>query len=105
MGKKRKRTDIIPNAACKIVRGHVHVRVNWDDVSQGQFHYVPKSSLQTEDKLAGGSRVAMKYTGGRIWTGTVAFSARNTAAMSLIEGESWLHLDGALHDLNVYIQR
>lgn len=91
MGKRRKRGDFeIPNAECRIVRGNIHVRVDWDDTSQGQFHFVPKSSLQVQSGgvLAGGSRVAMRYTGGSVWTGTVAYSAQNIAAMSLIKGKT-----------------
>ena len=92
MGRKRKHDDLDPNANCKVVRGNIHVRVDWDDTSQGNFHYVPRSSLQCKGELAGGSRVAMRYTGGTVWTGTVAYSARRSAAMSLIQGKKQWHI-------------
>ena len=33
MGRKRKHGDTIPIADFKVVRGNIHIRIDWDDTS------------------------------------------------------------------------
>ena len=57
------------------------VRVNWDDVSLGKWHYVAISNLKIipGSILAAGGRVKMLYNG-KTWTGTIA--AKNKPRLS-----------------------
>ena len=57
----------------KRVRGKRVVRVDWDDTSRGEWHYVQISNLRIHSgsHLGPGGRVSLKH-GSRIWTGTIA---------------------------------
>ena len=82
---KRKRID---NLDCRTVRGRLHVRVQWDDTSQGDSHYVPVSQLKCDSTpLAPGAAVQMRHSKGKLWKGRLACSARYMAAASLVSGE------------------
>lgn len=53
------------------------VRVNWDDKSLGDWHYVAISNLKLVpgSALEAGGRVKMRYNG-KIWHGTIAAKKR-----------------------------
>ena len=87
MGRKRKRPipGVPIDADFKTRRGNIYVRVDWDDTSRGDYHYVPVKSLKCSGTIAAGSRVSMRHSGGRAWTGTVAVSP--LAARSLVQGK------------------
>ena len=85
MVRKRKTID---NLDCRTVRGRLHVRVQWDDTSQGDSHYVPVSTLKCESTpLVPGAQVQMRHSKGKLWKGRLACSARYMAASSLVSGE------------------
>ncbi|XP_037082678.1 uncharacterized protein LOC119103308 [Pollicipes pollicipes] len=69
------------------IRGICHARVNWDDASQGQWHYVSLGKLSGPEPIEAGSRVSMKYGGGR-WTGTVAGKQPSLEPHDLVEDVS-----------------
>lgn len=90
MVKKRKRSipGVPIGADFKTRRGQVYVRVNWDDTSEGEYHYVPLKTLKCSGTIAAGSRVSMRHSGGRAWSGTVATDP--LSAHSLVQGKSCL---------------
>ena len=84
---RRKRKNI-GNLDCKTVRGRLHVRVKWDDASQGDSHYVPVSQLKYDSKsLVPGGTVQMRHSKRKLWTGRLACSSRYEAAASLVSGD------------------
>ena len=54
-------------------KGRVEIRVNWDNTTGGEWHYVPQSALTVlpTHRLEEGSCVSIKWKGAT-WTGTMA---------------------------------
>ena len=54
-------------------KGRVEIRVNWDNTTGGEWHYVPQSALTVlpTHRLEAGGRVSIKWKG-TTWTGTIA---------------------------------
>ena len=86
MGRKRKKEGVPPMTDCEVGRGQIYVRVIWDDTSKGISHYVPLNSIMCTEKISGGSRVTMRHSGGKVWSGTVATDAREDAIRDLVQG-------------------
>jgi len=67
------------------------IRVNWDDVTHGEWHYVPKSSLTVlpNSEMIAGGRVSLKWKG-EVWTGTIGAKRKKSKISSgqLKRGES-----------------
>ena len=49
------------------------IRIDWDDVSKGCWHYVPAANIKVlpGSELKAGGQVRCRY-GGVYWTGTIA---------------------------------
>ena len=54
-------------------KGRVEIRVDWDNTTGGEWHYVPQSALTLlpSHRLEAGGRVSLKWRG-TFWTGTIA---------------------------------
>lgn len=54
-----------------------HVRINWDETSKGDWHYVPMASVRVLPgySLEAGAKVSVRF-GQKNWTGTIAASRK-----------------------------
>ena len=69
-------------------KGRVEVRVDWDDKSHGDWHYVPKSALSVlpNQNIEAGGRVSLKWRGAT-WIGTIASKSRKKLSSQLKRGK------------------